>query len=135
MHRDGYMEDHMMHEHGEIHDVPVNVERGEEIDTLTAPADTNLNPAVDEAMEGPDYARGQREEGDVALPEREAGDFARGLDDRMDLDKAEHPDYARGQREDEHSSYVPGLDVAGSEEQEEPDYARGQRDMGEDVVE
>ena len=115
----------MTHEHETIHEPKVN----------DVPVTDETLTGVDEVLEGPDYARGQREEGDVMLPEREAGDFARGLDDRMDLDKAERPDYARGQREDEHSSYVPGLGVAGSEEQEAPDYARGQRTLDDDATE
>ncbi len=122
-------------EHETIRDVRVNAERDEEIDNVTTPADTNLNPAVTEAMEVPDYARGQREGDLVGRPSDEFGDFARGMDEPMDEDRTEEPDYARGQREDERSSYIPGNGVTGSEEEEGPDFARGQRAVDQDIAE
>ena len=76
-------------EHETIRDVRVNAERDEEIDNVTTPADTNLNPAVTEAMEVPDYARGQRED------ERSSYIPGNGV---TGSEEEEGPDFARGQR-------------------------------------
>lgn len=113
------------HEHETIHETEVH----------DVPVSDAMPAAVDEVLEGPDYARGQREGDVLGRPADEGGDFARGLDDQADMDMAEGPDFARGQREDEHSSYIPGEGVTGSEEQERPDYARGQRTMDDEVTE